>query len=200
MIGCLYIVSNFEMYEEDCFKIGFTNDLQRRLKDFNQDTINIGEFKEYGHIVSREVESVEKKVHNDLSNFRVRHNREFFKCDLGTINTFILKNSKEVIIENNLQPGYFCSPQGEKYRIFFESLQNIAINKKIDSPPKPGNDCINGPFCGCITYIGKSHKLHSENWKKILNWLKKNNLQKELDDFLFSLTKVDKIYSDKFLL
>ena len=41
MIGYLYIVHNYEMYGWNTFKIGLTNDLKRRLEDFNSNTINI---------------------------------------------------------------------------------------------------------------------------------------------------------------
>ena len=72
MIGYLYIVHNYEMYGWNTFKIGFTNDLQRRLEDFNSNTINIGTFEDKGHIICKDVELVEKKVHKDLNNFRLK--------------------------------------------------------------------------------------------------------------------------------
>ena len=44
MIGHLYIVNNEEEHGLNCFKVGFTNDLKRRLDDFNSATTTIGEY------------------------------------------------------------------------------------------------------------------------------------------------------------
>lgn len=45
MIGHLYIVNNEEEHGLNCFKVGFTSDLKRRLDDFNSATTTIGEYK-----------------------------------------------------------------------------------------------------------------------------------------------------------
>ena len=72
MIGYLYIVSNPQMHGENCFKIGFTSDLKRRMEEFNSATINIGKFEHHGHIICKDVEIVEKRVHRDLEYFRAK--------------------------------------------------------------------------------------------------------------------------------
>ena len=194
MIGYLYIVHNYEMYGWNTFKIGFTNDLQRRLEDFNSNTINIGTFEDKGHIICKDVELVEKRVHKDLNNFRLRQNREFFSCDFSLANLSIIKNSKDLILENHLKDGYFCTPQGPKYEAFFLKLEEFAKQKKISPPQRPDpNACIGGSFCGCTSYLAKSYQAHFRNWGRVLNWVKINNYQDELDKFLISLGRDDRV-------
>ena len=194
MIGYLYIVSNSQMYGENCFKIGFTSDLKRRMEEFNSATINIGKFEEHGHIICEDVESVEKRVHKDLQHYRVVRNKEFFRCVIYIINRSILDNSEGLIFKNHLRPGIFCIPSGEKWKNYFEQLENEAKDKGIDAPPRPPDDCIGGSFCGCTTYAGKSYKKHRENFSKIVLWAKNNGYEKNLKHFVSSLEKNDISY------
>ena len=194
MIGYLYIVSNPQMHGENCFKIGFTSDLKRRMEEFNSATINIGKFEHHGHIICKDVEIVEKRVHRDLEYFRVVRNKEFFKCHISIINDSILNKSEELIIENHLVSGIFCIPQGKKWKNYFETLENEARDKGIEAPPRPPKDCIGGPFCGCTTYLGKSYEKHRENYSKIVLWIKKNGYEKRLKDFVSSLEQKDICY------
>ena len=194
MIGYLYIVSNPQMHGENCFKIGLTSDLKRRMEDFNSATINIGTFEHHGHIICKDVEIVEKRVHRDLEYFRVVRNKEFFKCHISIINDSILNKSEELIIENHLVSGIFCIPQGKKWKNYFEKLENEARDKGIEAPPRPPSQCIGGPFCGCTTYLGKSYKKHRENYSRIVLWAKNNGYEKNLKDFVSSLENDDICY------
>ena len=117
-IGHLYIVNNEEEHGLNCFKVGFTSDLKRRLDDFNSATTTIGEYKLQGYIITKDVEEVEKRVHKSLNSYRVRRDREFFRCSLSKINNAILENSHDLIFENHLRGGVFITPQGKKYENF----------------------------------------------------------------------------------
>ena len=196
MIGHLYIVNNEEEHGLNCFKVGFTNDLKRRLDDFNSATTTIGEYKLQGYIITKDVEEVEKKVHKSLNSYRVRRDREFFRCSLSIINNAILENSHDLIFENHLRGGVFITPQGKKYKNFYNKLHKLSLENKLPEPPKPPSECIGGPFCGCITYEGKSYERHSKNWGKIINWSKKNNFYGEVENFLATLENEDIVYNN----
>ena len=89
--GWLYCLYNpaFEAYGETVYKIGRTNNLQRRLRDYttgfihpsHYTCISTREFKD-----SRKAEAV---VHYLLRRFRVTKDREFFKLDSERIRSII---------------------------------------------------------------------------------------------------------------
>lgn len=194
MVGYLYIINNMKMYGWDAFKIGSTVDLKKKLEGYNSNINSTGEFFEQGYIICKDVELIEKKVLEDLNFFRWAQNPDFFCCHIGFINLAILRNSKNLILENHLKYTYFCTPQGPKYEAFFNKLEKFALEKKINPPQKPENNCIGGSFCGCTSYPGKSYQGHFKNWNRILNWVEVNSYKQELNKFIIALNKEDTVF------
>ena len=143
MIGHLYIVNNEEEHGLNCFKVGFTNDLKRRLDDFNSATTTIGEYKLQGYIITKDVEEVEKKVHKSLNSYRVRRDREFFRCSLSIINNAILGVTKGH--EKNLElngVGFKVAQKGDQLNLKLgfshDAIYNVpkGISIKIEKQTK----------------------------------------------------------------
>ena len=91
--GYVYVLYNpmFEKYGE-CYKIGQTKNIKRRLHDYATPYPEKCEIK----YITDELDNykeIEKKVHRFLSEFRMNGNREFFQCNLNIIIECIKENS-----------------------------------------------------------------------------------------------------------
>ena len=102
----IYIVRNDYAHSghPNLYKIGLSENtrINNRLKSLNSSSSNIGEFREIGHVVVRDVREVEKEVFALLGKFRVQSNREFFDCDLNIIVDTILMVGGERIVASEM--------------------------------------------------------------------------------------------------
>lgn len=93
----LYILSRRE--EKDVLKIGMTTrNVQKRVNEINSATGIIYPFSARKVFKVRNSKLVEKDIHDLLSKYRIRQDREFFKIDYGQACTII----EEYLSRNNL--------------------------------------------------------------------------------------------------
>ena len=84
--GYIYVLYNemFNYYSPNCFKIGCTSDIQKRKNGYVTSYPGNIEIKYLSPSIDH-YKSIEKLVHLNLSQFRLRDRREFFTCDLDHI-------------------------------------------------------------------------------------------------------------------
>lgn len=100
------------------YKVGYTNNLERRLKELQYMTTSPGPFKcEFLYLVSDPIVT-ESNIHKMLDKYRTYNRKEFFNTDLRTIISVIKLFPGEVI---NL-------PVSKKENISFEMMVNEMNN------------------------------------------------------------------------
>lgn len=81
--GYVYVVTSSNYAKDDIYKIGYTNDIERRLKQFNMSRIEADKmFVQYKYF-SENARDLETDVHHRLKKYRLI--REFYKCPLSII-------------------------------------------------------------------------------------------------------------------
>ena len=73
----VYILTNECM--PDTIKIGFTEDLERRIKDLDNTSVALP-FECFYAVQVDDARAIERLIHQGLDEYRVRPNREFFQC------------------------------------------------------------------------------------------------------------------------
>ena len=74
-IGFIYVIRN-EEHVPDRFKVGQTYDVEKRLRELNSETSNVGEFKLIAKFPVEDAEVAERKCHKALEEFKKA--KEFF--------------------------------------------------------------------------------------------------------------------------
>lgn len=80
--GYVYVLTN-PSYKDNIIKIGYTNDLKRRLADLDKTGVPTP-FEPYMTVETAKYKELEKVIHRELdklTEFRTRKNREFFEID-----------------------------------------------------------------------------------------------------------------------
>ena len=73
----VYILTNEGMPE--VVKIGITDNLERRVKELDNTSTPLP-FECFYAVEVEDAQSIERKIHQGLDEYRVRQNREFFYC------------------------------------------------------------------------------------------------------------------------
>ena len=69
-IGFIYVIRNDE-HVSDRFKVGQTYDVEKRLRELNSETSNVGEFKLVAKFPVEDAEVAERKCHKALEEFKL---------------------------------------------------------------------------------------------------------------------------------
>ncbi len=90
--GYVYILYNiaFKQYGENVYKIGCTNNIEKRINSYITGYLDKSEIK-YKTEKIKNYDKIEKVVHYELKEFRIKKRREFFNCSLDTIKEYIEK-------------------------------------------------------------------------------------------------------------
>ena len=86
--GCIYVARNNVINPPNLYKIGKTEftSPERRMNELSNETTNWdGKFEALAWVQVEDVDKCEKIIHQELSNKRVRRNREFFFEDFNSI-------------------------------------------------------------------------------------------------------------------
>lgn len=125
----IYIVE-FDIYP-GIYKIGKSKNIDLRFKQYQNNTIILGEVK---LLYTKEFENfskAEKDIHNLLKDYRVKENREFFKGDIeefikiiDSLNSEDYKMTENNTINSNIV-NLIANIGGEEKPDNFESLEDI---------------------------------------------------------------------------
>lgn len=80
----LYVIHLPES-EPDLYKIGCSSDIDRRIEEFNNNCLRLDNVSVLYRKEFSNYRKAEKEVHKQLDCYRVKRNKEFFKCSLETI-------------------------------------------------------------------------------------------------------------------
>jgi len=101
--GYVYVLFNnaFKQYGENVYKIGCTNNIEKRINSYVTGYLDKSEIK-YKTEKIKHYDKVEKVIHHELKEFRIKKRREFFNCSLEVIKECIEKviNYSEEILNN----------------------------------------------------------------------------------------------------
>ena len=125
-LGIVYIARN-DTHEPDVYKIGMTTrtDIGERMGELSNSTGVLGEFRSLGHVLVDDVESCERKLHENLSAFRVQNNREFFRMSLQEIVFSIKDLIADKIIRDYLPPISTNQEVSLDYFLTFRNLMSF---------------------------------------------------------------------------
>ena len=125
-LGIVYIARN-DTHEANVYKIGMTTrtDIGERMGELSNSTGVLGEFRSLGHVLVDDVESCERKLHENLSAFRVQNNREFFRMSLQEIVFSIKDLIADKIIRDYLPPISTNQEVSLDYFLTFRNLMSF---------------------------------------------------------------------------
>ena len=125
-LGIVYIARN-DTHEADVYKIGMTTrtDIGERMGELSNPTGVLGDFRSLGHVLVDDVESCERKLHENFSAFRVQNNREFFRMPLQQIVFSIKDLIADKIIRDYLPPVSTNQEVSLDYFLTFRNLMSF---------------------------------------------------------------------------
>lgn len=108
----------------DIVKIGMTTrSVNERVRELNSSTSSVGDFKcAYSVKVSRELEKIEKAIHNSLIKYRKNSRREFFGISVDHAIKIIDKEAKNYILDAKEQEK-IDAKRKENARIRIEAIE-----------------------------------------------------------------------------
>ena len=103
-IGLIYVARNDYAHSgiPNLYKIGLSEStrVKNRLKSLNANSSNVGEFREVGYAIVRNIKHVESEVFLALNEYRVQPNREFFDCNIKVIFKTIIEIAGDRILDS----------------------------------------------------------------------------------------------------
>jgi hypothetical protein len=100
-------------------------DIGERMGELSNPTSVLGDFRSLGHVLVDDVESCERKLHENFSAFRVQNNREFFRMPLQQIVFFIKDLIADKIIRDYLPPVSTNQEVSLDYFLTFRNLMSF---------------------------------------------------------------------------
>lgn len=212
--GKLYVMYNplFEFYGENVYKIGKSKNIEKRLMTYCTSYIDPPEFKYVSELVS-DCGIAERLVFSELDQFRIRKNREFFKCDLGVIISSIkgvaeYMSTQKVNISHNQQTDKLehieTQETAEKYKIkskpimcdrelIREIIAEQLAEQRTSSGPiekffKRGGVKENNTVCSVNFFVEKNIRPSDEE-DSYITMVELWNLYKKSDNFIKSMKK-----------
>ena len=206
--GFLYIASSFSYLKRNLIKIGYTNDLAKRLP--TQNTSNINEDNQF-YICTFELhtfidhKAFEKEIHRLLEKFRVSDNKEFFKIKfsvvLDVIQVLILMKKKlsqdlEILVNSyldnlkNSDVSIYTAEDKIQYvqNIFSDTSVNNSINKE-------NKEIINKSLCNRILSILIKNLTYVFS-KRDINM----TVISEIENYLFNYPDIKNIIDREFVI
>ncbi len=185
--GYIYCLYNevYNYYGDNVYKIGETNNIEKRMRSYTTSYIYPSEFKIQSEKICDSM-LAEKLVFYYLKDYRIESNREFFQCELSiikekfdTILDIFKKNTLDDIIKmyNNMI----------EEDIEVSSKSTILDENRIDEILKAQNDIKNNVAIG----ITKEKKRDINYVKNILETFKLDTITKEFLYELEDLKNVD---------
>ncbi len=129
--GYIYILWNemYTLYGEHVYKIGSTNDFNRRMDSYTTSYIKPCEFKHISEKIQN-YKVIEKIIHFELNDYRISSKREFFNCTLDTAISIINKvsNYTEDDIQNvlNLKQSLLQKLKAKQNNLYVYLLNNYT--------------------------------------------------------------------------
>jgi hypothetical protein len=133
--GYLYIISNIGTFGEDVYKIGMTRRLDPtdRVRELGDASVPFG-FDIHAMVYSDDAPTLESEIHAHLSKHRVNRvnlRREFFKTQLGDIESFLKSKGLEIEL--------FSIAEAKEYRescalIEKSNTNSVSQNKEPEFP------------------------------------------------------------------
>jgi hypothetical protein len=108
--GYVYVISTDLYAERDIYKIGFTDNLVRRLKDFNNTRTYDDQYYLVNYWKSVKYKTLETRIHQALINYR--HKNELYICPLDIIN----KTMKSILDKDSFFSHYDLVIIGADYK------------------------------------------------------------------------------------
>ena len=171
--GLIYIVSNSEQ-KKNLFKIGKTSrTIEERIKELNSATGTLGRFKPHATFLVEDIDNIEKKLHNKLSDLRYQKNREFFESNytelLIKVENIIKNDCLRKIILSKPDPKIIEKMKKNKVKIEKEFFNfDLEVEKTLEEKIK-------------------KRRSENENTQKIIN--ENNKLTKEFAKYQFKIFK-----------
>lgn len=101
--GLIYIISNSKQ-GKNVFKVGKTSkQIDQRLKQLNSETGLIGKFKVFASFAVDDIDEAEKICHNELDDYRIQDNREFFEIEYSEIMEIVRECIRDYILKEYLE-------------------------------------------------------------------------------------------------
>jgi hypothetical protein len=129
--GKLYCLHNemFNYYGNDVYKLGKTSNTDNRMNSYSTPYLEKSQYK----LISEEVANytlAENIFMDMLSEYRMRDNREFFKCSIPTIKTIM---DKVIDMFNGIIPKFKLDNEVNKIKLDILSIinKNRLINKEL---------------------------------------------------------------------
>lgn len=186
--GLVYIISN-KKQGENIFKVGKTSKtINTRLKQLNSETGLIGSFKVYASFLVDDIDEAEKVCHQELDEYRIQDNREFFEIKYFEILEIVRECIKNYIlkefIEVKLSPKELKAinlkklKQKKEYKGLDteEDLESLINKKKNIEKIKLEKEQIQREKVQ--DFIIENEKIFNEKIKKLKEQLKKYNFIK----------------------
>ena len=111
-IGYVYVISTDLYKEKDIYKIGFTDNLERRLKQFNNTRTHDDQYRVINCWKTACYMTLETRIHRALASHHLKN--ELFQCPLDKINNVV----KEIFDKDSFLNHYDLVIEGvEKHKV-----------------------------------------------------------------------------------
>jgi len=174
--GMIYILKlekgDFKDNELIDIKIGSTNDMAKRLKQYN-----VGRIEELPIIfayLTDDINNMERCIRHNLKNYQLKYKTEIFKIDLDFVketvkycslkNSVLIKNNKKLLNNRKKDAEYVIMIDREN----LDKVDNLLLSIKKDKIKKPSKQLSKKP----------SKKTSKKSFKKPSKGLSKNKSSK----------------------
>ena len=158
--GFIYCLYNpfFKSYGENVYKLGRTNNLNTRLGGYTTGYIDKSEYILTSAKLS-DKNLAEKLLFSELEKYRIKDNREFFKCDIKIIKkTFDKVELKYKLNDND---------EAEKYELDYNKLVDEMCEVESNDDNNDDNIIFTKYICGICNKIYSSQHTLWVHYKKL---------------------------------